>query len=157
MQRASVLCFKQRASLAHYLAPDRHAGLALSSHFLLPGASRHSPNLSASHQNLLAALPETACPRTAGPALPSAASHLVLLEDSIDHQRGLLVHPLGDRMGHSIVRLQAPRQSLRHPVFIINVLLSISGAGGKRKIKMEIRKTIPLEKGPGEPRQSQGG
>lgn len=50
---------------------------------------------------------------------------LVLLEDPVDHQRGLFVHPLGDGVGHRVVRLQAPGQRLRHPVLIVHVLLGV--------------------------------
>lgn len=53
--------------------------------------------------------------------------HLVLLEDAVDHERGLLVHALGDGVGHGVVGLEPPRQRLRHPVLVVHVLLGVSG------------------------------
>lgn len=59
-----------------------------------------------------------------GPLQP----YLVLLKDAIDHKRRLLIHPLGDSMGHGVIGLQAPREGLGHAILVIDILLGIPGS-----------------------------
>lgn len=71
------------------------------------------------------------------PALPL---HLVLFEDTVDHKRRLLIHPLSDGMSHSIIGLQATSESLGHTVLIIDILLGIPGS----KQNCDMRTYIPI-------------
>lgn len=54
--------------------------------------------------------------------------YLVLFKNTIDHERRLLIHSLGDSMGHGVIGLQAPCQGLGHTVLVINILLGIPGS-----------------------------
>lgn len=49
--------------------------------------------------------------------------YLIVLQGPVNEEGRLLLHPLGDGVGHSVVGLGAPGTAL-HAVFIIHVLLS---------------------------------
>lgn len=51
-----------------------------------------------------------------------AYMYLIVFECAVDHQWRLLLHPLNDGMGHTIIRLGAGLSS-RNTVLIINILL----------------------------------
>lgn len=51
-----------------------------------------------------------------------ACVYLVMFECAVDQQRRLLLHPLNDSMGHTIIRLGAGLSS-RNTVLIIHILL----------------------------------
>lgn len=55
-----------------------------------------------------------------------ACVYLVMFECAVDQQRRLLLHPLNDSMGHTIIRLGAGLSG-RNTVLIIHILLGRPG------------------------------
>lgn len=64
-----------------------------------------------------------------------------MLEHAVDQQRGLLLHLLGDGVGHAVVRLQAGLVR-GDAVFIVHVLLG-RPVSRSTQIKAEAALTLP--------------
>lgn len=58
----------------------------------------------------------------AAPEGPTPTSYLIMLQGPINEEGGLLLHALGDGMGHCVVGLGAPGAIL-HAVLVVHVLL----------------------------------